>query len=67
MSRRYHQWTDEEIERLQTLLAARASANRAAAALGRPIQSVRIKARQLGKHFPSSFAERRRLKELLKN
>jgi hypothetical protein len=41
-------WTPEQDERLKVLAAQEATATRAAAALKRPILSVRVRARKLG-------------------
>jgi hypothetical protein len=41
-------WTPEQDERLKVLAAQGATATRAAAALKRPILSVRVRARKLG-------------------
>ncbi|MFT6671958.1 MAG: hypothetical protein ACJAVZ_003440 [Afipia broomeae] len=46
-------WTPAQIERLEELLAAKASPARAAVVLKRSIVSVQVKARALGKPFPN--------------
>ncbi len=50
----YRSWTNEDVEKLEKLVAANASAARASAALNRPIERVKHKARQLGYKFPIS-------------
>jgi len=45
-------WTPELDERLKVLAAQNATAVRASAALNKPINSVRIRARKLGLSFP---------------
>jgi len=62
---RYRRWTDEEIERLKAMIAARASANRIAVALRRPIASIYDGAERLGLHLPTRTDERRRARNLL--
>jgi hypothetical protein len=46
---RYKPWTAEEVARLIELAENGATATRAAGALGRPMASVQVKARSLGK------------------
>jgi hypothetical protein len=62
----YRRWTPEEIERLKAMIAARASANRIAVALRRPVNSVLERARILGMSLPTITEERRRVRNLLK-
>ena len=50
-------WTSEELNRLELLIAQRASATRVAAALNCKIVSVRNQARKLGTPFPTSRAK----------
>jgi hypothetical protein len=60
MRRLNNVWTDAEVERLKTLIASRASANRAAVALKRSKISVQNKARLIGTSFPSMRDEKRK-------
>jgi GcrA cell cycle regulator len=53
-------WTDEENERLKTMVAGGATAVRAAAAFRRTIVSVRTQARKIGSPFPPIRALRRK-------
>ena len=46
-------WTDEEIEKLKGLIAAKASAARASVILKRTQNSVKNKAREVGLKFPA--------------
>lgn len=46
-------WTPDQVERLEELLAAKASPARAAVVLRRSIVSVQVKARAIGKPFPN--------------
>jgi hypothetical protein len=46
-------WTDDDLDKLRTLVASGASALRASAALKRRKSIVRIKARELGVPFPT--------------
>jgi hypothetical protein len=46
-------WTEQDISRLQALIGQGASATRCAAALDRPLVSVRKLARRLGCELPS--------------
>jgi hypothetical protein len=52
-------WTESDIDRLKTLLANGSSAVRAAAALKRTVNSVKVQARKLGMPFPSVVAVRK--------
>jgi GcrA cell cycle regulator len=54
-------WTPEQDERLRQLAAQGATALRAAAALKRPLTSVRIRARKLGLSLPGVREVRRKL------
>jgi hypothetical protein len=54
-------WTPDQIAKLEHMIASGSSAVRAAAALKRPIASVRAKARELGKNFPKVKEFRRRV------
>jgi hypothetical protein len=57
-------WTEEQIDKLKQLIAAGASPTRAAAALGRKILAVKIKANELGTPFPSVREVRAKLREI---
>jgi hypothetical protein len=46
-------WTPEQILRLKALVSQGVSPNRASVALKRPVSSIRVKARELGKPFPT--------------
>jgi hypothetical protein len=46
-------WTPEQTARLEQLRDSGASAVRAAAALGRKVNAVSLKAKKLGKPFPN--------------
>jgi hypothetical protein len=54
-------WTPADLEKLNKLLDDGASAVRAAAALKRKTTAVRMKARELGKSFPTVRATRKKL------
>jgi GcrA cell cycle regulator len=54
-------WTSDQVARLEMLIASGASAVRTAAALKRPITSVRVKARELGKSFPTLNETRKKI------
>jgi hypothetical protein len=56
-------WDDQQVARLEELIASGASPFRAAAALGRSETSVKVKARKLGTPFPTRREARRRLQE----
>jgi hypothetical protein len=53
-------WDEEQVTRLQSLIASGASVLRAAAALRRSQTSVQIQARKLGTPFPTMLEARRR-------
>ena len=55
-------WTPDQDERLTQLAAQGATALRAAAALKRPLTSVRIRARKLGLSLPGVREVRRKLR-----
>lgn len=57
-------WTPEQDEKPKALAAQGASALRAAAALKRPVSSVRIRARKLGLPLPGVRELRRKIREL---
>lgn len=61
----YSPWTPDQEERLKLLAARGASALRAAAALNRPMTSVRIWARKLGVALLGVRAVRRKLASAL--
>jgi hypothetical protein len=54
-------WTPDQVARLEMLVASGASAVRTAAALKRPIPSVRRKARELGMGFPTLRETRKKV------
>jgi hypothetical protein len=56
--RRYRPWTEEEHERIRSMVAAGASVLRVAAAVGRPMITTREKARALGCPFPHQVKAR---------
>jgi hypothetical protein len=56
-----YSWTPEEVEKLARLIASGASAARAAAALGRKIMAVQVKARSIGKPFQTVREMRKKL------
>jgi hypothetical protein len=56
-------WTEEDCRRLGQLRAAGATAARAALALKRSEQSVRVKAREIGTPFDTKRELRSRLKQ----
>jgi hypothetical protein len=58
-------WSNEELERLKTLVASGATPIRASIALKRSKQSVRTKARAMGTPFPSMAVEKARRKAIL--
>ena len=60
-------WTPEQDEQLKALAAQGASAIRAAAALKRPVNSVRIRARKLGVDLPGVRAIRKKLATAMQN
>ena len=62
---RHRRWTPEEIEKLKAMIAARASANRIAVALKRPLNVIRDRARDLGVRLPTMTEERKRVRMLL--
>ena len=56
-------WTPEDIETLRNLVQRGASTERAAVALKRSAESVRLKARELGVPFPSKLELKRQRTE----
>jgi hypothetical protein len=58
----YVPWSPEQDERLAQLVTQGATALRAAAALKRPLTSVRIRARKLGLSLPGVREVRRKLR-----
>jgi len=60
-------WSPEQDERLTQLATKGATALRAAAALNRPLQSVRIRARKLGLSLPGVREVRRKLASSMNN
>lgn len=60
-------WTPEQDERLKALAAQGASAIRAAAALKRPVSSVKVRARKLGIDLPGVRAIRKKLATVMQN
>jgi hypothetical protein len=60
-------WSPEQDERLTRLADQGATALRAAAALNRPLQSVRIRARKLGLSLPGVREVRRKLASSMKS
>ena len=57
-------WTEEDNARLKEFVAQGASIIRAAAAIHRNIQSVRIQARKLGDPFPPMRVFRKKLADV---
>ena len=64
MTRIKANWSEAEEERLKTLAASGASAIRIAAALNRPMNGIRTKARQLGVKLKTVRQLRAELREI---
>ena len=60
-------WTEEEIDKLKTLVASGASALRVAAVLNRAVASVKHKARNLNVPFPAEQELRAKRREIFQN
>lgn len=58
-------WTDEDQAKLATMLDAGASAQRISVALRRPLDSIKQRARALGKPFPHERDLARERKKVL--
>lgn len=64
MTRIKANWSEAEEERLKMLAASGASAIRIAAALNRPMNGIRTKARQLGVRLPTVRQLRAKVREM---
>jgi len=65
MALRYRVWTDDEVAKLSSMIEQGASARRVAVALKRPLDSVKNRARDLGKPFPKEADIKKRIKQIL--
>jgi hypothetical protein len=64
MKQKRKTWSDDDCERLKSLVASGASPVRASLALKRPIVATKNKARNLGVPFPPDRERRKKVREI---
>jgi hypothetical protein len=65
MALRYRVWTDDEVAKLSSMIERGVSAQRAAVSLKRPLDSIKKRAKDLGKPFEKEAHRKKRLKQIL--